>query len=204
MYIPKHYLTENEDEIIMFMQEYSFATIISLTNDKPYGTHLPFVIEKREDKIILTSHFAKANDQWKNIETKTVLVIFSEPHAYISPRYYEKQQNVPTWNYMSVHAYGQSKIITDQKFSFEILEKMIATYDPEYKNQWDSLPQGYKTGMLNGIVPFEITVTELQGKKKLSQNKTANERQNIIQAFEKGTNSNEQIIAKLMKEKGNS
>src|SRR5438309_1993202 len=106
MYIPKHYLTEDRSEILSFMRQYPFGTIISAQDNYPVATHLPFIIEESENDIVIKSHFAKANPHWKNIESVPVLIIFTEPHAYISPQYYQHLQNVPTWNYMSVHAYG--------------------------------------------------------------------------------------------------
>src|ERR1035441_6463095 len=105
MYIPSSNLMSDKAEIIEFMKRYSFATIITSKNDNPIATHLPFTITLIEDKVILTSHFANDNEQWKDIEECNILVIFSEPHAYISPSNYDKEQNVPTWNYLTVHCY---------------------------------------------------------------------------------------------------
>lgn len=199
MYIPKHYLAKNKEEIIQFMQQYSFATIITAGNNIPVATHLPFVVETKNDKIILFSHFARANAQWKTISTSEILVVFQEPNAYISPRYYEQSQNVPTWNYVAVHAYGKGKVINDKKEGFQLLEKMILLYEQEYKEQWDHLAEAYKQKLYKGIVPIEIEVTRLQGKKKLSQNRSAVEKQNIINAFERSPDKQKQTIAELMK-----
>ena len=87
------------------MRQFSFATIITAENSFPIAPHLPFIVAVNDELVMLTSHFAKANQQWRDIETSQVLVIFSEPPAHISPRNYEKALNVPTWNYISVHAY---------------------------------------------------------------------------------------------------
>lgn len=200
MYIPKLNLMTDEAEILAFMKKYSFATIVTAHNNIPNATHLPFTISKRDEKIVLTAHFAKANEQWTELsDNNSVLVIFTEPHAYISPKHYEKELNVPTWNYIAIHAYGQAKLIEDEESAWEALEKMIDVYDANYKKQWDKLPSDYKFRMLNGIVPFEITITELQAKKKLGQNRTEAEKQNIITAFEKG-HDNEKQIAAYMKD----
>ena len=115
---------------------------------------------------MLTAHFAKANQQWKDIENNTILVIFSEPHAYISPKHYDKLQNVPTWNYIAVHAYGKATVITEQEAVMNILERTIDTYEQSYKAQWKDLTDDYKLGMAKGIVAFEIVVTDIQAKKK--------------------------------------
>lgn len=199
MYIPKNFLTENKEEIVAFMRRYSFATLVTSKGNIPKAAHLPFVIRERNDKIILSGHFAKANHQWNDIIYANVLVIFSEPHAYISPKHYDKEQSVPTWNYFSVHAYGIGEIIEDQHRAFQSLNEMINNYEPNYKKQWDSLPEEYKLKMLNGIVPFEIVVNDIQASKKLSQNKNAEERQRIIDTLSKSSNTNEKSIADYMK-----
>lgn len=200
MYIPKHYLTTDKEEILNFIKTYSFATIITVKNNFQTATHLPFVVTETENEIILTSHFAKANSQWMEITSNNVLVIFTEPHAYISPKHYDSEMNVPTWNYLAIHVYGKGKVITEQDKSFAVLDSMINNFEKEYKTQWDKLPVDYKTKMLNGIVTFEILVTDIQAKKKLSQNKKATERQRIISTFEKNNNDNEKAIAEFMKQ----
>jgi len=144
MYIPKLFATKDDIEAYNFMKQYSFATIVTSSNNVPNATHLPFTVSKRNEQLILNSHFAKANPQWKEIVDNKVLVIFTEPHAYISPKHYDNLVSVPTRNYIAVHTYGQGKIISNQKQTFDVLEKMIDTYDADYKKQWDGLPEDYK------------------------------------------------------------
>jgi len=199
MYIPKINLATDKDEIIAFMKQFSFATIITAKDNIPTATHLPFLVSSGSEEIILTSHFAKANEQWKDIQTNNVLVIFSEPHAYISPKNYDKELNVPTWNYISVHAYGQGKLITEAENVFKVLENTIDNYESSYKEQWNRFPEEYKQKLAKGIVAFEITVKDLQAKKKLSQNRTATEKQKIIDTLSESHDTNEKIIAAYMK-----
>lgn len=198
MYIPKSNLLADKNEAIDFIKKFSFGIIVTSIENIPTATHLPFLVELRNDKIILTSHFAHANGQWKDIEGNKVLTIFSEPHAYISPRNYEKELNVPTWNYISIHAYGKGKLITNFNKIIEVLEKTILNYEESYKTQWDSLPNDYKERMSKGIVAFEIEVDDLQAKKKLSQNKSEIEQKNIINSLSKSHNTNEKLIADYM------
>jgi len=200
MYIPKKNLQTNKKQIVEFMQRFSFGTIITSKNSLPIATHLPFLISQKVENIIITSHFAKANLQWQDIEDNKVLVIFSEPHAYISPKNYEKELNVPTWNYISVHAYGKAKLIHQKEEVLQILEQTIVSFEADYKRQWDKLPKDYIAKMMNGIVAFEIHVTELQAKEKLSQNKTEIEQKNIINTLTNSKDSNEKLIADYMKE----
>ena len=199
MYIPKINLTTDRAEIIGFMQRFSFATIVTSKDNLPIATHLPFLVTIRDENVILTSHFAKANKQWADIEGNRVLVIFSEPHAYISPKNYDKELNVPTWNYISINTYGQGKLITETEKTFEVLEATIDNYETSYRQQWDNLPADYKLMMSKGIVAFEILVTDLQAKKKLSQNRTDSEQQKIIDILSKSKSTNEQIIADYIK-----
>jgi len=204
MYIPEFNRLTDRNEIVDFMKQFSFATIISARNNLPVATPLPFLINIKDEQIILTSHFAKANDQWKDIENNQVLIIFSEPHAYISPVNYDKVLNVPTWNYISVHAYGKGKLITESEKVAEILEATIDTYEGAYRQQWDNFPEEYKSKMTKGIVAFEIVVTEVKAKKKLSQNRSEEEKQRIIKSLSESEDSNERQIATYMKKEQSS
>nr|WP_294948552.1 FMN-binding negative transcriptional regulator [uncultured Mucilaginibacter sp.] len=198
MYTPKHFLLADSQETISFMQKYSFATIITNINGVPVATHLPFIVEQRNDQLVLISHFAKANPQSVAVFNETSLVIFTEPHAYISPSNYEKELNVPTWNYLAVHAYGKATLIDDKAEVAKLLEKMIGFYEANYLKQWAQLPDDYKHKMMNGITAFEIVVDDLQGKKKLSQNRSDIERENIINSFSGSADKNEVEIAEYM------
>ena len=198
MYIPVINEMNDRDEVLAFIKEHSFATIITNGGGVPIASHLPMVIEEEVDSLKIIGHFAKANSHWQLLNNQKSLIIFAEPHAYISPAHYESLVNVPTWNYIAVHVYGDCTLVTDDASSIAILEKTIGTYEAEYKKQCDSLPADYKKANLNGIVCFEMKVTDIQAKKKLSQNKTSNERQNIIRQLEKSSNTLEVKIAGLM------
>ena len=198
MYIPVINEMNDRDEVMAFIKEHSFATIITNGGGVPIASHLPMVIEEEVDSLKIIGHFAKANSHWQLLNNQKSLIIFAEPHAYISPVHYESIVNVPTWNYIAVHVYGDCTLVTDDASSIAILEKTIGTYEAEYKKQWDALPADYKKANLNGIVCFEMKVTDIQAKKKLSQNKTSNERQSIIRQLEKSSNTLEVKIAGLM------
>ena len=169
-----------------------------MLNGVPEATHLPFLVEQRGEDVVLIAHFAKANPQVSAVFNETSLVIFTEPHAYISPSNYEKEQNVPTWNYLAIHAYGKATLIDDKAQVAQLLEKMIGFYETAYREQWDNLSDDYKHKMMNGITAFEIVVTDLQAKKKLSQNRTEIERENIVSSLGSSADKNEQEIAAYM------
>ncbi|HEX7755388.1 MAG TPA: FMN-binding negative transcriptional regulator [Niabella sp.] len=202
MYIPAFNNMTDKDEIISFIKRFSFGIIV--TTDAagiPVATHLPFLIEEKEDTLLLRSHFAKANLQWKTIRPQEqALIIFSEPHAYISPSNYEKELNVPTWNYIAVHLYGSGTLITDHEQVTELLNHTIELYEPAQKTKHDALPEEFKTKMMNGIVAFQIVITDIQAKKKLSQNKTETEQKNIIQTLSGSADPTAQLIAAYMQQ----
>lgn len=201
MYIPKFFAETDLENLLAFMREFNFATVVTAENDLPEATHLPFIIEKRGDKIVLSAHMAKANQQWKHFADKEILVIFQEPHAYVSPLLYAEKLEVPTWNYVAIHAYGKAKIFETAEENLSLLEKMIAAFDENYfKTNWQEIPDEYKLSRARAIVAFEIEVTDLQGKKKLNQNKDAENGRRVIEAFEKSENAGERQIARFMKE----
>ncbi len=198
MYVPSFNLITDKQEAISFMQRYSFATIVTSANGVPEATHLPFLVKQDNDKLFLLSHFAKANPQSAQIIGNTILVIFTEPHAYISPKHYEKEESVPTWNYIAVHAYGNARIIEEEDKKAELLKHTIEYYDAGYLQQYQKLSDNFKSKMMKGIVAFEIEVADLQAKKKLSQNRTEKERENIIDSLSQSPNNNEKEIAVYM------
>ena len=179
MYVPKHFEPESQTELLAFIQAYPFGVLVSQAAGKILATHIPLVLEKQEEKLVLYTHIARANKQWKEIGSQEVLVIFQEPHAFISPELYDQWESVPTWNYIAVHAYGQAQIVTNEQDGFLILEKQIDAFEAHYQQRWDSLDATYKKRMLRGIVPIEIHIQQLEGSKKLSQNKTEEEQSRI-------------------------
>jgi len=199
MFIPEEFEFNDKNEIIAFIKQYSFGMLVSSVADALLATHLPFHIRARDEQTILTGHMAIANEQWKNIDGKTVMAIFSQPNAYISPAHYKKLLNVPTWNYIAVHVYGTFRIINQQDKGMEILEQMILQNEPGYKLQWDELPDDYKTRLYREIIPFEISITDIKATAKLSQNKTETERKNIIEALAASGDCLQTDIASFMK-----
>ncbi|MEJ5055854.1 FMN-binding negative transcriptional regulator [Sphingobacterium sp. MYb382] len=183
MYVPRSFIFDNQPEQVAFMKQYSFATIVTIKGNMPIATQLPFFVDDSGDKLLLRSHFAVANEQVKYLSEKPSLVIFTEPHAYISPSHYDKEESVPTWDYVAIHAYGTATLIQEEEAKLKVLEEAIQFYEPAYLAQWNSLSDKYRLGMLRGMVAFEIEVTDLQGQKKVSQNKNAEERKRIAEAL---------------------
>ncbi|MBK9793468.1 MAG: FMN-binding negative transcriptional regulator [Sphingobacteriales bacterium] len=198
MYIPKYFKQNDRKKSIAFMNAYNFAIVVSAKDELPLATHLPFVIEERENEIVLISHMSKANEQWKTFSDKDVLVIFSEPHAYISPSLYEQKQNVPTWNYVAVHAYGKINILKSDEEKLAVLHKQMQSYEADFIEQFRTLDKKYIDGLLQGIIAFEITVSNLQAKEKLNQNKSEKDRLNVKKHLEESEDEMKRTLGKMM------
>ena len=199
MYIPSYYKENDFHTLLEFVRAHPFAVICSSGAGGLMATHLPFVATERDQRMFITGHMAKANPQWKDLEAgASPLLIFQGAHGYVSPARYAKKENVPTWNYMAVHASGKVRIIPEKEEKLRILEEMIKSFEPGYSEQWNTLPQTYVDGMLSGIVAFEIEVIKLEGKFKLSQNKTEAEKDAIISGFSESADPVEQKLAEEM------
>ncbi len=182
MYRPKSFQEDNTSKLVSFMQANSFATLVSILDGVPFASHIPLVVVIKNDVVKLIGHLAKQNPQWQAFASAESLAIFTGAHAYISPSSYENHQNVPTWNYIAVHAYGFPKTITFHEAPEsmdQMINEMVDTYEVEYKSHWQSLSQGYREGMMQGIVGFEMIVDRLEGKYKLSQNRSEVDQQNV-------------------------
>lgn len=202
MFIPKPYRVDDRQKLIGFMKDYPFATIIT-DGGKLLATHLPFLVEAKQDEIKLISHLARANPQWKQMQEQTeVLVIFQGPHAYISAAFYPTPLGVPTWNYAAVHAYGKPVLFqgADSPEVIQTLQKTIATYEPGYQTQFENMPAAFANRLRDELVAFEIRVTSLEGAFKLSQDKTIEVQQDIAQTLSGHDDSVIAQVGRLMKQ----
>src|SRR3954470_12919617 len=202
MYIPEFNRIEDQAAAIAFMRANPFAILVSYNGDTPFATHLPVIVAEASGQITVRAHVAKANPHWKMLEQQDSLVIFHGPHAYISPALYEIRESVPTWNYATVHAYGRGKILPADTDKHQVLAELISQFDSSYLDQWKSFDEQYRVRMLNHIVAFEIAVTRLETKFKLSQNRTKVEQENVIQALGASPDPAVSGVAELMRERG--
>lgn len=195
MYLPKHFEITDPNLLFDLMRQFSFATLVSVHQGVPFATHMPFVVN--QEKNLLVSHIARANPQWTSFkDNQEVLVIFQGDHSFISPTWYDKHPSVPTWNYMTVHAYGKPTIVEDSEQVKNLLHELVL----QYEKTWNmlELPETYLQGMIKGIVAFEIEISRLEGKFKLSQNRSEQDKQKVIEALSESTNISDNAIAKAM------
>lgn len=176
MYIPEAFKVVDAQRLRAVMERYSFATVVTQQVGAPFASHLPLLFDaSRGAHGTLIGHMARANPQWEQFsDGREVLAIFQGPHGYISPTWYETSPAVPTWNYVAIHAYGVPQLITEADRLAGILDELIHRYESSLPVPWSGeLPAEFKARLMQAIVGFEIPVTRIEGKFKLSQNRSA-------------------------------
>ena len=191
MYVPKYSEINDQHLIEEFMQAHPFATFIS-SGEQIEANHYPFLIKKEEDKTILWTHVARSNPQWTNIQKKNrCLVIFTGPHAYMSPSYYINPLNVPTWSYTAVHAQCLATIETDELIQQDLMKELVTHFETTNKTNWKyDLPEEFNQKLLKAIVWIKCEVIELQAKFKLSQNRNKEDYQYLLNQLKKRNDDN--------------
>jgi transcriptional regulator len=194
MYSPSYNRVEDRAELVAFMRQHNFPVLVTGLGGSLHASHLPAMVQEEGEQIVIDMHMAHANAQWREFFDEDVMVVFSGPHAYVSPRWYEDTERVPTWNYAAVHAYGVPSLITDKAAKHASQRRLVAAMDPQWLPKFDALSENYVSGMLNGIVNFQIPVTRIETRWKLSQNRGRREMELIAAALEK---SGEGALAEL-------
>jgi len=203
VYIPEHFRNEDRALTLAFMRANPFAILVSSSREGPFATHLPVVVRESRDHVTIRGHVAKANPHWRYLQNEPdCLMIFHGAHAYISPSNYDTREAVPTWNYAAVHVYGTASLFADAEQLLSMLGDLIPTFEAAYQQQWASLGEAYHRRMLSHIVGFEIAVSRLEAKFKLSQNRTKKEQQQIVDALSASSDTAVSGTARLMCEHG--
>lgn len=199
MYIPNYFKNEDVEEVKQFISENSFGIMISQTDGKLTGTHIPLELDTDSDgNAVLLGHVSKANPQAKNIKGEDeVLAIFNGPHTYVSSSWYEKE-NVPTWNYIAVHVYGKLRVLEGEVLMTS-LKKLVDKYEVHSKDPVsmekmfdDTLKQ------IRGIVGFSIQIKEIQAAYKLSQNRNDHDYHNITKELNETGDIGAREVADVM------
>ena len=203
MYIPEHFRLHHDADATAFMRANPFAILISATDEGPFATHLPLSVDAKEGKTVLRGHVAKANPHWRYLEQHPQsLTIFHGAHSYISPSNYVALDSVPTWNYAAVHVYGDARMFSSPDELHGMLDALIETFDPAYHSQWEQTSPTFRENMLRQIVGFEIVATRIEGKFKLSQNRTRQDQSNVIASLDKSEDTLVSGVSQLMREQG--
>lgn len=207
MYNPQKYKSSEIQEAFDLMDKNPFATILTVMNGEPFVSHLPITPKKTEDSIELIGHLARANPQWRFFAQSTVTVIFQGPHTYITPKWYV-ENDVPTWNYSTVHVKGQVELIESYNGILDCLKDLTSHVERHWPSGWDFFVPDDLQGedLTKHIVGFRVQVKDINFKKKLSQNRTPADRAGVLRGLETRADENSRLVLvdmlKLYQENG--
>jgi transcriptional regulator len=200
MYIPASFEQTDRDTLFEFIQKNSFGLLVSVAEGEPFASHVPFLLDRSSGPHgSLIGHLALANPQWRHAEGQTVLAVFSGPHAYISPTWYETKDAVPTWNYVAVHVYGKLHIVQEESALAKILEDFVAFYEASLSRPWTFESRSeYSRKMMKAVAGFRIEISRIEGKWKLNQNRPTDQREKVVKMLQTFGDEDSTGIATLM------
>ena len=204
VYLPPAFTETREEVLVAHIERHDFGLLVTQGSAGLIASQIPVLIERRDGKLYLEGHIARANPQAADLDgADEALAVFAGPHAYISPGWYQAGPAVPTWNYASVHAYGAARRITDPDWLRDLVGRLSQRHEAREATPWRmaELPEPYVASMLTGIIGLEIAVSRLEGKFKLSQNRPAADRPRIIAALEQREDADSRGVAQLMRER---
>jgi len=193
MYVPQHFAENDPTTLAEFIGAHSFGTLVTSADGVPFASHVPFLYDRAAG--VLHCHLARANPQWRHFELPhEALAIFAGPHSYISPTWYT-EAGVPTWNYAVAHVYGSGRVIDDVDATGRHVEALAAKFEQGRAAPW---APNYDRRRLAGIVGIEIRVRAIEGKFKLSQNRSAADRDGVVTQLRASGTDNDAALAALM------
>jgi len=202
MYVPKHFAETDVAALHALVREHSFATLVSVLDGEPFATHVPLLLDaERGAHGTLLGHVARGNPHAKAFDgTAPTLAIFLGPHAYVSPRWFASAPNVPSWNYMAVHAIGRARAVSDPATVRRILARSADLHEAGAEAPWsiDAVPAEYSERAAKGVIAFELEIERLEGKWKLSQNKPAADRAAVATGMRATGEAGAAAIARAM------
>jgi len=204
VYLPPAFTEKRSEILLEHIERYDFGLLVTHSAEGLVASHIPFLIERDGERLHLHGHLARPNRQVGDLARGSeVLAIFHGPHAYISPNWYATGPSVPTWNYVDVHAYGTVQLVEDAQWLRRFLVRLSERHEAPNPVAWrmQELPEDYVESMLKGIIGLDISVTRLEGKYKLSQNRPAADRPGVIAALEARTDPDSHAVARLMRDR---
>lgn len=208
MFIPAMFRLDDRAAAVELIRQNSFGLLVTALEGRATATHLPFLFDpERGEQGTLIAHMARTNPQWRDFAALEAadgeaLAVFQGAHAYVSPTWYGGEgPRVPTWNYMAVHAYGRPRIVEEPASVRVILARLVETHEAGLTSPWSMESQEAKflESMMRGIVAFEMPVTRLEAKAKLSQNRTTEQRAGVLAALEADADPVTQEVARQMR-----
>ncbi len=198
MYTPPQFLMKDHEEKVIFLKNNSFGILFSVHNGEPYATHIPLIYSVEDGREFLFGHIARANPQWSDMDGQKVMAVFQGPHAYVSPSWYVERDQVPTWDYIAVHVTGKLEILGNKETEL-LIGDMLNFYgkDADISNH---LREVHFSNMIKAVVGFRIIIEKIEGKKKLSQNKSVETQKRIINELITSDDRMSQDLGGIMEE----
>jgi len=201
MYKLSHYTAHNQDEILEFMHENTFVTLIGFDGEFPVATQVPVKTIVDGDSITLMGHIMTKTDHYQAFEQNpNVMAIFTGAHAYISASVYENPSAASTWNYKTVQAKGIIRLMNSEE-TYQVIKELTDKYeDPESSPAaFNKMDEAYIQKHLKAITGFEVSVKHIDHVFKMSQNHSAKNKESIVKHLEKSGDVLDQEVAKEMK-----
>jgi transcriptional regulator len=210
MYIPPAFREDDPAILRQIMREARLSTLVTSTEEGLVATPLPLFLDETEGELgTIYGHLARANPQWKLPPAGDALAIFAGPDAYVSPSWYAAKEEhgkvVPTWNYAAVHAYGPVEFFEDEDRLREVVTRLTDLYEKPRAQSWavTDAPEPFIRNQLRGIIGLRIPIARIEGKRKLSQNRSAADRQGVAEGLAQSEReSDRQIAAMIPTERG--
>jgi len=199
MYLPEKFAVHDDSELLGAIERWNFGLLVSSSQDQLHTSLLPFIVDR--EKRVLQAHMARTNNHWQALETNPeALVSFQGPHCYISPSLYVTPNLVPTWNYLTIEVRGQVRLIEDPAEAHRQMQTLVLEHEQHRGNPWtmDAVKPSLLKTMQQQIVCFELTLDEIIGKAKMSQNRPAVDRNNVIRLLSESDDAQEREVAQLM------
>jgi transcriptional regulator len=204
MYIPSSFRVADEPTIFSFIERYDFSTIVtSSASNGIVATHVPVLVKRDGDRVVLQGHVARANGHWRDFDGRTqALAIFQGPHGYVSPTWYTTGPAVPTWNYAVVHIYGRPLATEDRQVASSILEALVRKYESHRSRPYrtEELAGNFYEQMVSRIVAFEMPVEKVESKFKLGQNRSKEDREATLNGLMAEGSPGAAALAAFMRE----
>jgi transcriptional regulator len=205
MYLPPAFRDDELPSLHQSMRHARLANFVTATTEGLIGTPLPLLLAADEGPYgTLYGHVARANSQWQHAPVGEAMAMFMGPDAYVSPSFYpskaEHHRHVPTWNYISVHAYGPVEFFDDASRLLDVVSRLTSLHENGRKEPWavTDAPEEFIAAQLRGIVGIRLPITRIDGKRKMSQNRSAEDRAGVVSGLTASDRASDRIVAALI------
>lgn len=205
MYTPPAFRDNDRDSIHATIQAARLATLVTATAEGLVATPLPLMVEPAEGEHgTLYGHVARANPQWRLAPIGAAMAVFMGPDAYVTPSWYASKREhgkvVPTWNYVAVHAYGPAEFFEDADRLLDVVTRLTRHHEAQRAEAWavSDAPAPFIASQLKGIVGLRLPITRLEGKRKLSQNRSEADRAGVAAGLGESDDAMDRVVAGLI------